>query len=144
MFHTVSRLSRRARLAIPLIGMLALAACSGGSEATPSAGTGGNGAGDCATADADNNVTLSAESLAFSASCIEVPADTAFTITFENKEDVPHNVAIFTDDSKSEDLFKGEIVTATTVTYNVPALPAGEYYFDCEVHPDMNGSVTAS
>ena len=32
----------------------------------------------------------------------------------------------------------------TTVTYNVPALPAGEYYFDCEVHPEMNGSVTAS
>lgn len=141
MFHFVSRLSTRARLAIPLIGMLALAACSGGSEPSATAGAAG---GDCAAADADNNITMSAENLAFSASCIEVPADTAFTITFENKEDVPHNIAIFTDDSKSDDLFKGEIVTATSVTYNVPALPAGEYYFDCEVHPDMNGSVTAS
>lgn len=141
MFHSVSRLSTRARLAIPLIGMLALAACSGGGEASAPAAADG---GDCATADADNNITMSAENLEFSASCIEVPADTAFTITFENKEDVPHNIAIFTDDSKSDDLFKGEIVTGTTVTYNVPALPAGEYYFDCEVHPDMNGSVTAS
>ncbi|MEO8510275.1 MAG: cupredoxin domain-containing protein [Chloroflexota bacterium] len=142
MFLSVSRLSTRARLAIPLIGMLALAACSGGgTEASATPGTGG---GDCATADADNNITMSAENLAFSASCIEAPADTAFTITFENKEDVPHNIAIFTDDSKSESLFNGEIVTATTVTYEVPALPAGDYYFDCEVHPDMNGSVTAS
>ena len=125
--------------------MLALAACSGGGTTpTASVDAGATGGGDCATADADNNVTMSAEGLAFSASCIEVPADTAFTITFENKEDVPHNIAIFTDDSKSDDLFKGEIVTGTTVTYNVPALPAGEYYFDCEVHPDMNGSVTAS
>jgi plastocyanin len=141
MFNSVSRRASRAWLAFPLVGVLALAACSGGGEATPSAAA---PSGDCATADADNNVDMSADGLAFSASCIEVPADTAFTITFENKEDVPHNIAIFSDSSKSDDLFKGEIVTGTTVTYNVPALPAGEYYFDCEVHPEMNGSVTAS
>lgn len=142
MFHALSRLSTRARLAIPLVGMLALAACSGGgTDATATTAAGG----DCATADADNNITMTADNLAFSASCIEVPADTAFTITFENAEDVPHNIAIFTDDTKSESLFQGDIVTATTVTYNVPALPAGDYYFDCEVHPaDMNGTVTAS
>lgn len=133
----------RARLALPLIAMLALAACSSGGSSEPSASAGGNG-GECATADADNNVNVSADNLAFSTSCIEVPADTAFTITFDNKEDVPHNIAIFTDDTKSDDLFKGEIVTGETTTYQVPALPAGEYYFDCEVHPDMNGSVTAS
>jgi plastocyanin len=142
MFPSLSRLSTRARLAIPLIGMLALAACSGGG--TDASATPGAGGGDCAKADADNNVTMSAKDLAFSASCIEVPADTAFTITFENTEEVPHNIAIFADDTKGDQLFNGEIVTNTTVTYNVPALPAGDYYFDCEVHPDMNGSVTAS
>jgi plastocyanin len=29
----------------------------------------------------------------------------------------------------------------TTVTYDIPALDAGTYYFHCDVHPTMNGSV---
>jgi plastocyanin len=29
-----------------------------------------------------------------------------------------------------------------TVEYQVPAIPPGTYYFQCDVHPTMNGSVT--
>ena len=25
--------------------------------------------------------------------------------------------------------------------YRVPGLPAGTYYFQCDVHPDMNGAL---
>ncbi len=28
-----------------------------------------------------------------------------------------------------------------TAEYAVPPLPAGEYYFQCDVHPTMNGTV---
>jgi plastocyanin len=28
-------------------------------------------------------------------------------------------------------------------TYDVPELEAGTYYFQCDVHPNMNGTVTA-
>jgi plastocyanin len=28
--------------------------------------------------------------------------------------------------------------------YEIPALDAGEYYFHCDVHPTMNGTVTVS
>jgi plastocyanin len=39
-------------------------------------------------------------------------------------------------------LFRGDLVTgATTATYDIPALPAGTYYFQCDVHPTMNGTV---
>ena len=31
----------------------------------------------------------------------------------------------------------------TTVSYNVPALEPGTYYFLCKVHPNMNGTLTA-
>ena len=69
------------------------------------------------------------------------PAGQPFVIRFNNKEAIPHNVAIY---DGTENLFRGDIVTGpTTVEYQVPALEAGEYDFLCEVHPDMAGTVIA-
>ena len=45
-------------------------------------------------------------------------------------------------DSTGANVFKGEIVSSTKVTYSVPALAAGSYPFFCEVHPDMKGTIT--
>ena len=45
---------------------------------------------------------------------------------------------------RAAEVFKGEIVSsATKVTYDVPALAAGTYFFRCDVHPDMKGTITA-
>jgi plastocyanin len=30
------------------------------------------------------------------------------------------------------------------VTYDIPALDPGTYYFHCDVHPTMSGNVTVS
>ena len=38
---------------------------------------------------------------------------------------------------------KGEIVSNQQVTNAVPALAAGTYTFFCEVHPNMQGTITA-
>jgi hypothetical protein len=42
------------------------------------------------------------------------------------------------------ELFQGEIFTGpdVTVIYEIPALPAGEYYFSCYVTPSMHGRFT--
>jgi plastocyanin len=102
----------------------------GGGE--PGGGGGGPGA-----------VTVVAQNITFDTSEIDLPADTPSTITFDNQDaGVPHNIAIFNDESLGENLFTGEIVTGpATAEYQVPALPAGEYYFHCDIHPNMNGSV---
>ncbi|GBC87068.1 hypothetical protein HRbin12_01069 [bacterium HR12] len=88
-------------------------------------------------------LTVKAENIAFDTDRIELPADTPSTIVFENLDaGVQHNIAIYADDTLAEVLFKGELVTGpTTVEYAVPPLPAGEYYFHCDVHPNMNGTV---
>jgi plastocyanin len=59
---------------------------------------------------------------------------------------IPHNIAIYTDDTATESLFVGELVTGpTSVDYEIPALDAGEYFFRCDVHPTtMLGTVTAA
>lgn len=87
-------------------------------------------------------ISIVAEGVKFNVSTFTVPADTAFTITFENRDSVPHNVAIYDSDKLTKNLFRGDIFPGPkTVTYKVPPLPGGTYYFHCDVHPGMNGSV---
>jgi cytochrome c oxidase subunit 2 len=96
------------------------------------------GGGDC-----EVTVEIAADNIQFNISEFDVPAETEFCIDFENQEDVPHNVAIF---NGGEELFVGEILNeAGSVTYVVPALPAGDYSFICTVHPQaMVGDVTVT
>ena len=138
MFKTDGARLRARFLSVLAVTGLLLAACS--TTASPSASA---GAADCITAEA-GVVTLTAEDLAFSTACIEVPAGEAFTIEFANNDSAPHDVAIFQDDSKATELFKGDVVDADqSATYEVDALDAGEYYFECTIHPTMNGIVRA-
>lgn len=88
-------------------------------------------------------LSVTAHSIHFSTSCLAAPAGKPFTITFHNQDSgVPHNVAIYSSSAATKVLFRGQIVTgAATATYHVPALPAGTYYFRCDVHPTaMHGT----
>jgi hypothetical protein len=83
---------------------------------------------------------------AFSTDVLMTSLDDPIPLRFENADEgVPHNVAIYTDDSAEESLFVGEtIVGPRSVTYDVPALDPGEYYFRCDVHPQMDGTLEAA
>lgn len=88
---------------------------------------------------AGTEVQVAARNLAFDKECLAAPADTAFTIRFDNADPgVPHNVSIL---SGQQPRFSGEIVNGpTVVTYRVNALPAGNFDFRCDVHPQMRGT----
>jgi len=91
-----------------------------------------------------NAPTIVAKNIAFTTPDVQVPAGKAFQLAFDNEDGAPHNVAIYTDSSASSSVFKGEIFSgAATRTYAVPALPAGTYFFRCDVHPDMKGTIVA-
>lgn len=88
-------------------------------------------------------LSISAQAVHYSTSCLAAPAGKPFTIAFHNQDSgVPHNVAIFNSPAATKVLFTGQIVTGpTTAAYHVPALPAGTYYFRCDVHPTaMHGT----
>jgi uncharacterized membrane protein/plastocyanin len=80
---------------------------------------------------------------AFVPGLLRLPADEPVALSFDNQDGgVPHNVAIYRDDSAAESLFVGDLIDGPeTVTYQVPALDPGTYFFRCDVHPQMNGSV---
>lgn len=90
---------------------------------------------------ADTDVTVTAADMAFDPDTVTVAAGEAFTIAFVNEDAMPHNIAVYTDASKSEKVFEGEMVTGGSVVYDLPALDAGEYFFDCSLHPNMTGTL---
>jgi plastocyanin len=89
-------------------------------------------------------VSISAHNLAFSASTMKLTAGQPSTITFDNQDPgTQHNIGIYQDAAYANEVFKGDIVVGpNTVTYQVPALAAGTYYFKCDIHPTMKGTVT--
>lgn len=89
-----------------------------------------------------NAPVVVAKGLVFTTPQISAPAGKAFQLSFDNEDGAPHNVAIYTDSSASHALFQGEIFGGTaTRVYDVPALEPGSYFFRCDVHPDMQGSI---
>jgi len=100
------------------------------------------------TAAGGDNVTfdIAAENMAFDTDTIMVPAGANVTMFFDYQDDgIPHNVAVYTDSSATEEIFVGETVTGPetiTYTFTAPEEP-GTYYFQCDVHPEMNGEFIA-
>lgn len=82
-------------------------------------------------------LTISANDIKFNKDCLMAPAGEAFTITFENQETAPHNVAVYDKANGNKVLFKGEVFLGPrTVTYSVPAQAEGWYVFQCDPHDD--------
>jgi plastocyanin/heme-degrading monooxygenase HmoA len=86
---------------------------------------------------------ISAINITYSTDTLEAPADKPFIISFENQENLPHNVSIYTDDTASDPLFVGDIFSGPdTRDYEVSSLPPGQYFFRCDVHPtQMTGTL---
>lgn len=90
-------------------------------------------------------VEVTAQNIQFDRTSLTVPASEAFTLVFRNDDPgVPHNVAIYTDSSASSSLFTGKVFNGKAIMdYQVQAMPAGSYFFRCDVHPQMNGTLVA-
>jgi plastocyanin len=100
------------------------------------------GGGSTATV-ADGKVAVDAQNIQFTVAEIDAPANQAFEIAFRNEDTVPHNIAILDSSAGAKTFFRGDVVTGpASATYEVPALAAGTYYFHCDVHPGMNGTVS--
>jgi len=87
--------------------------------------------------------TIVAKDMKFVGGPVEVKAGANVTIHFDNQDQAPHNVAIYADSSASTPISIGEIVSSGSKDQIVPALKPGTYFFRCEVHHDMTGTIVA-
>jgi plastocyanin len=84
--------------------------------------------------------------VSFDTKLLIVPAGRPFDLVFDNKQaGVPHNVRIDDSSAGTTILFDGEVINGPAqITYHVPvALQAGDYYFLCKIHTNMNGTLRA-
>ena len=133
---------RIGRVGLVMTGLLLLAACSGGGGSPVPSGA------NCLAADANNAVELHAKDISFTnAPCISAMAGRAIVIHFTNDDNMPHDVVVYSDSSKSSQLAKGDIITGPnkSETVTVPAQEPGQLYFECSVHPgQMNGALVVN
>jgi cytochrome c oxidase subunit 2 len=82
--------------------------------------------------------SIAAKDISFDKECLSGPVNRPFEITFENQEAVPHNVAFYqTRDATDPILPPAETPLfpgPQTVTYQLPALKAGRYFYRCDAH----------
>ena len=87
-------------------------------------------------------INLVSQNMAFDQSTITVPAGANVTMNYNNKDSIPHNFALYTDQSAATVIFKGKIISNSNIayTFTAPSTP-GTYFFRCDVHPTtMTGS----
>jgi plastocyanin len=89
----------------------------------------------------DADVTIISRDMAFDQQTLTVAARSVWRLQLVNEDAAPHNVAIYRDKSATETVFVGKFVSRATIVYDVPALEPGTYFFRCDLHPNMNGTI---
>ena len=86
---------------------------------------------------------VEAEDFAFDSSTYSVPAGATVELKFKNRDEgVPHTFTVYQSEDAQDQIFDtGQIIGDTEETYDFTAPEAGSYYFQCDVHPDMNGEL---
>jgi plastocyanin len=154
--------------AVAVVAGLVLAACSGGdspaddtatTETSTATATETSSATETATetetSAPSTELTLTApvgsSNTGFAETELSAPADTPFTIVFKNDDTgIPHNVQIFEGtDTAATPVWAPEgnalINGVAEETYEVPALAAGTYTYNCFAHPaTMVGTLTVA
>jgi len=112
-----------------------LAACSTPAETDDNTGGG-------TVAVVDGVVELTAADLAFDANVIQAPAGEAFSISLINNDTAPHNVTVYVAEGGDRIGEEGATINeGETTELAVEALEPGTYYFQCDIHPNMNGTI---
>ena len=87
-------------------------------------------------------LTITASGTKFDKNCLAAPANQAFTINYDNKDQLAHNIVILTSHSATDAIFKADLFRGpATKTFNVQGLAPGTYAFHSDSNPaQMSGT----
>jgi plastocyanin len=125
-----------------LVGAFALLVAGGFVAQALEPGKAAGGGGERAT-----TIALTASGIKFDQEELSMPAESRVIVDFANQDQgTPHNFSMYTDQSASEVLFSGPLVTGVaTKKFEFMSPKAGTYFFRCDVHPQqMFGRVTVT
>ncbi|MFN2590844.1 MAG: cupredoxin domain-containing protein [Actinomycetota bacterium] len=116
-----------------MTGTVAVTA-EGGGAGEPGGGAGGG-------------VSVVAKGLAFQPTEVTAPGGGQVTISLDNQDSgLLHNIHVFRgEDATAPSLFAGPIITGPAKQeYSFAAPPPGAYFFHCDVHPNMTGTLNVT
>jgi plastocyanin len=124
---------KRILLALGLVAFASVAIACAPAAAQPAAPSG----------PAVDGPTIVAKDMKFETTSVEVKAGSNVTIHFDNQDSAPHNVAIYTDSGAGTAISVGNVISSAKADQVVPALKPGSYFFRCDIHHDMTGTIVA-
>jgi plastocyanin len=100
-------------------------------------------AGSPAPSGAPGQLKITAKNVAFDQKTMSAPADKAFQVLFDNQDaNINHDWDVL-DASGKKVVDNKDFQGVAQKTYDIPALKAGTYKFECSIHPaQMNGTLT--
>lgn len=124
-------------IAVLAIALVALVACSSGSDSAPITDGQAQAAEqppfELNAAPVETMEVTAVKSYKFDPQVIEVSVGSE--VTWTNEDDFPHNVHLLTGSDETHDLPIGE---STSVTFD----ETGDFYYECSIHPQqMRGKV---
>ena len=88
------------------------------------------------------NAAVVAKGTRFDTTTLALAAGRHESLRFVNRDTGTfHNVAIYRDKDYTKALFNGTPINHGSVDYETPTLDPGTYYFHCDFHPAMQGTV---
>ncbi len=121
-----------------------LIGCGGDGSSGESASAKQSGESSSASDDAVLIVAEPGATNVFDADRLEAAAGRPFPLELKNPDAEPHNLSVYSSKG-GESLFRGDFVDpGKDITYEIPALPVGDLYFQCDIHPEMFGTLKVS
>lgn len=100
------------------------------------AGHGGSTPADCSPS--GTTVAVVASDTKFDTDCLAAPANQPFTLSYDNRDTIAHNIVFLESHEATDVMFRADIFTGPKKsTFEVPAMSPGTYAFHCEVHPSV-------
>jgi plastocyanin len=90
-------------------------------------------------------LTLAAWEVAFDTREVRIPADQPVHLRLDNRDaGILHNIAVYRDPRASDLVARGKLFDGPEVRdYRFDGFSPGSYYFQCDLHPAMNGTLIA-
>ncbi len=133
---------RRAIAGLLILAAFTASACEDGKRGQPFRSSQGTSTAvqenDCAGPSSQAEITASKS--VFDKQCVIAVADQPLRLTFHNDDNFQHNFAIL-QGKGGESVYASHFLDGSiTSTLDIPALGAGTYRFECNIHPfTMNG-----
>ena len=90
-------------------------------------------------------ITLAASNTAFAKTQLDIAANTPTKVILKNADTVPHNFDVISGPPPYAKPATQPTIAlgGASVTYDIAGLPAGQYNFQCDIHPNsMKGILT--